>query len=52
MRNGVVRAISTNVFSSLQEHDFDIELGTGDLYSLQLTKAIADSYVNLRLLQY
>ena len=51
IRNSVVCAISGNVFSSLQEHDFDIEVGT-DLHSLQLAKAIADSYLNLRLLQY
>ena len=52
MRNSVVHAISGNVFASLEEHDFDIDIGTEDLHSLQLTKAIEDSYLNIRLLRY
>ena len=52
MRNSVVHAISGNVFSSLEDYDFDIDIGTEDLHSLQLTKAIVDSYLNIRLLRY
>ena len=52
LRNSVVRAISGDVFNSLEDHDFDIDMGTEDLHSLQLTKAIADTYLNIRLLRY
>ena len=52
MRNNVIQAISGDVFNSLEEHDFDIDMGTEDLHSLQLTKAIVDIYLNIRLLRY
>ena len=52
MRNRVVRTVSRDVFVSLHDHDFDIDVGTEDLHSLQLTKAITDAYLNIRLLRY
>ena len=52
MRNIVTRSIGDQVFLSLKDHEFNIELGTEDLHSLQLTKKIADCYLNMRLLRY
>ena len=52
MRKNVIHVISGDIFNSLEEHDFDIDMGTEDLHSLQLTKATVDTYLNIKLLRY